>query len=362
MAAVTLTDVSKAAGADFALRNVSLIVPDGSLAVLVGPAGAGKSTLLRLLAGRDAPTSGLIEIGDAVRQSWSVGRHDVAELIAPADESGAKNLYSAIASPLRARGLKRREVEADALKGADALGLASLLARRPADASTGERSLAALARAYAKPPRLLLLDEPFQGLDAARRIALRRELRRLQRAAGVTAILATHDVDDALALADLVVLMDEGRIVAAGAPDLLYATPASIAIARALGGPAMNLLPVRANQTGLSLENGLHLGGASVMTTAVFATLGVRPEHLFILEEGGPASAAHFPMIVDEVERVAGGALVHGSVGGLPFAGRLATAPASLAPGAALRLGADRANLHMFDAVTGDRLSAPDRG
>lgn len=354
MAAITLTSVTHQAGRARLVDDVSFTVPDGAVCVLTGPTGAGKSTLLRLIAGHAALSSGEIDIGEAARQSWRTGRDDVAELIDPAALPASGNFYDAIAGGLRKRGLKRKAAQEDALKGADALALGALMPMKVATASAGERSLLAFARAFARAPKALLLDEPFAGLPPARRIALRRELHRLQRESGVTTIIATHDLDDALALGDLVVVLSGGRVVGAGSPEAIYDAPESIALARLIGAPPMNLLPVRANQTGLSLEDGVHLGGTSVMTKATFAWLGVRPEHLAVLPEGSLAEGgARFPFVVEEIERAPGSFLVHGRVGDHPVAARLTDAPAA---GARITLGALKERLHMFDAETGARV------
>ncbi|HEY0291879.1 MAG TPA: ATP-binding cassette domain-containing protein [Hansschlegelia sp.] len=358
MAAITLTDVTKIYRGEIAtIRNVTLDVPDGAFCVLVGPTGCGKSTLLRLIAGSEELTSGLIEIGDAARQSWSGGRADVAELIDASALDPSRNVYDSLTRGLSSRGLPKREVEERALRAADMLALGSLLARKVGRTSSGERSLLALGRAFAHQPRALLFDEPFAGLDPVRRIAMRRELRRLQRTSRTTTLYATHDHEDGLALADLLVVLDEGRVLQAGGPAEIYAAPVTAAVASLVGHSAINLLPVRANQTGLSLEDGTHLGGASVMTTAVFATLGVRPEHLFAVTPSweGPAPAATLPMMVDEVEHAGAVVIVHGRVGPYRVVARLAVAPQIPADGR-LRLGARREHLHMFDAQSGARL------
>ncbi|MFC7054326.1 ABC transporter ATP-binding protein [Hansschlegelia quercus] len=356
MAAITLTSVTFEKARARIVDDVSLAIPDGAICVITGPTGAGKSTLLKLVAGQLPLTSGEIEIGEAARQSWRIGRDDIAELIDPTALPARGNLYDAITGGLRARGLKRKAAQEDALKGADAVGIGALMSRRIASASSGERALAAFSRAYARPPRALLLDEPFAGLPPARRTALRRELRRLQRESGVTTILATQDTEDALALGDLLAVMDAGRILSSGSAETIYDHPADIVVARLFGAPPMNLLPVRANQTGLSLEDGTNLGGTSVMTKATFAWLGVRPEDLFVLPEGSLSpGGAKFPVTVEEVERANGSFLVHGHVGPHPVVARLAERP-SVEVGGRLMLGARAERLHMFDAETGARL------
>ena len=334
-----------------AVRDVRLEIPDGAICVLTGPSGAGKSTLLRLIACREAPSSGTVEIGDAVSQSWRLGRPDVVEFADPKFLKGSRNLYDTMAEGLSARHLGKREIEARILKAADELGLGPLLARRFDAVSSGERALAMLGRALAHQPRAIVLDEPFEGLDGARRAAMRRSLAALK-GAGTTIVIAANDWGDALLLADMLVVLDAGRLVASGPALALYDRPPSAQAARLMGDPPMNVLPVRANQTGLSLEDGTHFGAASVMTTATFGLLGVRPEALFVVEEAAPAPAASFPLHVEHVERTGHETLAHGRVGPHPFAARLAgrIEPPAVGP---LKLGARRDSLVMFDAATG---------
>ncbi|MDR4305724.1 ATP-binding cassette domain-containing protein [Chelatococcus sambhunathii] len=353
MAKIVLNDVSKIhRGGVEALRDVSLDLPDGAITAVTGPAGAGKTTLLRLIAAQDAPTAGTVEVGDAVSQSWRLGRSKVVEFAERGALKGSRNVYDTMAAGLTERGLKRSEAEAAVLKAADAVELGPFMARRVSSLSDGERTRVILGRAFAHQPRAILLDDPFAGLDAVRRMALRRELRALK-AAGATILLATHDWTDALALADHLVVLDRGHLVASGPARALYDRPPTAEAARLIGDPPMNVLPVRANQTGLSLEDGTHFGATSVMTTATFALLGVRPEALFAVDdERAPHAAATFPVRVEEIERGANVNLVHGFVGSHAFVGRVAghvEAPAS----GLLKLGAAREALVLFDAETG---------
>lgn len=356
MARIVLSDVTKIyRGGVEAVRDVSFTIPEGDFCVVTGPNGAGKSTLMRLIANLEPVTAGAILIGDAPSQSWRLGRHDVAGFVDARSFDPAKNIYDNMSAGLKAFGLSRRDVEARTLAAADRMELGGLMARRAGAVSCGEAARAALGRALAHQPRALVFDDPFVRLDGARRLALRRELRRLQRASGAAVILATNDWADALALADVLVVMDRGRLVAAGAPDELFARPATADLARLTGAPPMNVLPVRANQTGLSLEDGTHLGGASVMTTQTFALLGVRPEALYQVVEDATPSGAVFPVRVEEIERTGHESVVHGRVGAFPFVARVAgrVEPPASEP---LKLAARREDLHMFDAGTGARL------
>lgn len=359
MAAIVVTHVTKTLkGGLKALDDVSFEVPAGGSCALIGPTGSGKSTLLRLIARLETPDAGTVEIGEDVSQSWRLGRPELAALVDPDALDRDRNLYDNLMRGLRGRGLGRKAAQLAALHAADAFALGALLARRAGRVSSGERARTALARAFAAKPPALLFDEPFRGLDPAERTMMRAKIAALRAETGATAVFALHDQAEALALADHIVLLDSGRVVATGGADELYARPPSVAAARLLGPSPMNLLPIRANQTGISLEDGTHFGGASIRTGFVFATLGVRPEDLFVVGEGSPAAAATFPVTVELAERAGPETILQGRVGAFPFLARIrgvVDVPAS----GPLKLGARHENLHVFDAMTGARTDAP---
>jgi inositol-phosphate transport system ATP-binding protein len=160
-----------------------------------------------------------------------------------------------------------------------------LLARKPAQLSGGQQQRVALARALVKEPRLLLLDEPLSNLDAALRLTMRSEIRRLQRRLGVTTILVTHDQVEATTMADRIVVMNRGRIEQEGTPDDLYHRPQSLFVATFIGAPPMNLLDARGEDGAvrapdIALKSSRPLSGE--------LTLGVRPEHLRFAAHGIP--------------------------------------------------------------------------
>jgi len=224
-----------------ALAGVDLDVPAGSLLCVVGPSGAGKSTLLRVLAGLVAPDTGTVQIGGKdvggqppaarraalVTQSPVIFPHlGVLENVAQgAEEDGADEAAA-------------RERALAALR---AVGAEALAPRRGSELSGGMQQRVAVARALASKPSLLLLDEPFSHLDIPSRAEARDGLRAALRSAGVTAILVTHDLREAYALADQLAVMREGRVVQAGAPRDVYRRPADSWVAAFLG--AANLLP-----------------------------------------------------------------------------------------------------------------------
>ena len=220
-----------------AVEGVSFDVAEGELLALVGPSGCGKSTTLRAVAGLEAADK-----GEIVLRERTLAKDGTA---VPPDKRGVGLVFQDLAlfphlSALQnvafgLSSLPSREREARARSLLELVSLAGLERRRPGELSGGQQQRVALARALAPEPPLLLLDEPFSSLDAALRDGLRREVRALLKRLGKAAILVTHDRDEVFAFADRVAVMNAGKLEQAGAPDALYAAPASAFVAALLG-------------------------------------------------------------------------------------------------------------------------------
>jgi sulfate/thiosulfate transport system ATP-binding protein len=224
---IALSEVTKRFGDFEALDGISLDVRDGSLTALLGPSGSGKSTLLRVIAGLEAPDSGTVEIAgrDATRvppQKRGIGfvfQHYAAFKHMTVREN--------VAFGLRVRRRPKAEIAAKVDGLLAIVGLDGYQARYPAQLSGGQRQRMALARALAVEPEVLLLDEPFGALDARVRAELREWLRRLHDEVHVTTVLVTHDQEEAMEVADAIVVLNRGRVEQAGAPRDLYERPAN---------------------------------------------------------------------------------------------------------------------------------------
>jgi sulfate transport system ATP-binding protein len=242
---LTIDGVYKQFGRFPALSGVSLEVRDGEFLSLLGPSGSGKTTLLRVLAGLDKPDRGCVWLDGVdflalsarerrvglVFQHYALFRHMTA----------ARNIAFGLEVRPRAQRPPRSEISGRVEELLALAQIEGLGGRYPAQLSGGQRQRVAVARALAVEPRLLLLDEPFGALDSKVRKELRGELRRIHDATGVTTILVTHDQEEAMALADRVVLMNHGRIEQIGAPAELDAAPASPFVFTFLG--EVNRLP-----------------------------------------------------------------------------------------------------------------------
>ncbi|MDR2311503.1 MAG: sulfate/molybdate ABC transporter ATP-binding protein [Brucellaceae bacterium] len=214
-----------------ALHNVSLDIHSGELIALLGPSGSGKTTLLRLIAGLESPTEGTVYFGDEDASHKTVQERNVGFVFQHYALFRHMTLAQNVGFGLKVRPRTTRPSKTDIHKRAvDLLNLVQLQGlenRYPAQLSGGQRQRVALARAMAIEPNVLLLDEPFGALDAQVRKELRKWLREIHDSTGHTTVFVTHDQDEALELADRVVVMSQGRIEQVGTPDAIYDNPNS---------------------------------------------------------------------------------------------------------------------------------------
>ena len=232
---IALTDVTKRFGDFVAIDNVSLAVEDGALTALLGPSGSGKSSLLRVIAGLETPDEGTVEISgrDATRvppQKRGIGfvfQHYAA--------FKHMTVRDNVAFGLKVRKRPKAEIAAKVDELLRIVGLDGYQTRYPAQLSGGQRQRMALARALAVEPEVLLLDEPFGALDANVRAELREWLRRLHDEVHVTTVLVTHDQEEAMEVADRIVVLNHGRIEQDGPPRDLYERPANAFVMGFLG-------------------------------------------------------------------------------------------------------------------------------
>jgi iron(III) transport system ATP-binding protein len=238
---LVVVGVHKAFGANAVLRGVDLKVPAGAFVAILGPSGSGKTTLLRTIAGFERPDDGSIQVGDDVLDDQGVYVAPEHRHIGYVSQNGSLFPHLTVAANVKF-GLprhRRHSHEVDHLL--DIVDLGPFATRYPHQLSGGQQQRVALARALAVEPRIILLDEPFASLDASARIEVRSDVQRILRNVGATAILVTHDQDEALSLADSVAVIRDGRIVQFAAPRDLYASPSDLEVAQFVGDA--NLVP-----------------------------------------------------------------------------------------------------------------------
>ena len=228
---IEIDEISKEFGTTAALRPVSLSIPSGALVALLGPSGSGKTTLLRILGGLEFPTAGRVLFDGSDATGLTVQERRAGFVFQSYALFAHMTVFENIAYGLRARKRATRppaaEIARRVTKLLELIQLPDIGARYPNQLSGGQRQRVALARALAIEPRMLLLDEPFGALDARVRKDLRQGLRDIHDTTGLTTIFVTHDQDEAMELADLVVVMSMGRIEQVGRPQDIRARPAS---------------------------------------------------------------------------------------------------------------------------------------
>jgi iron(III) transport system ATP-binding protein len=243
MTAIKLKNVSKFYDQVAAVDHISLDVAQGTLLVLLGRSGCGKTTTLRLIAGLERPDSGEIWLKDtpvSTATGWIPPENRRIGMVFQ-DYALFPHMTVAENIAFALDGMGRQQQRRQISDMLDLVGLVNIDKRYPHQLSGGQQQRVALARALAPAPDVVLLDEPFSNLDAALRQTMREEVRRILREAQATAVFVTHDQEEALRLADKLVIMQEGRILQSGSPDLVYRYPNSGEVAHFLGD--MNVIP-----------------------------------------------------------------------------------------------------------------------
>jgi iron(III) transport system ATP-binding protein len=267
---VRLSNVSKTFASFAALKDVSFSVNRGELVCLLGPSGCGKTTLLRAIAGLDSQTRGRIELAGRDVSRLPPAKRNFGIVFQSYALFPNLTVAENVGYGLVARGVRRREVETRVTELLALIGLPTESRKYPAQLSGGQQQRVALARALATSPALLLLDEPLSALDAQVRLYLRDELRALQRRLGITTILVTHDQEEALAVADRIILMRSGAVEQIGTAKEMYDEPASEFAMRFVG--ASTCLP--GTMTG---PNRVRVGPSELTTAAPAAARAGEP-------------------------------------------------------------------------------------
>ncbi len=235
MTGIVVNDVSKAFGDFRAVDDVSLTVPDGSLTALLGPSGSGKSTLLRMIAGLEEPGAGQIVIGGSDVTNTPARKREIGFVFQHYAAFKHMTVYDNVAFGLKIRRAEKARIRERVDELLRLVHLEAYARRYPSQLSGGQRQRMALARALAVEPRVLLLGEPVGALDAPVRKDLRAWLRRLHEEVHVTTILVTHDQEEAMEVAEQIVVMNDGRVEQVGSPRELYEAPANEFVASFVG-------------------------------------------------------------------------------------------------------------------------------
>ena len=218
-----------------AVDDITIELAGGSFVTLLGPSGCGKTTTLRMIAGFEVPTTGRIMVDDKDIAPLTPDKRGMGMVFQSYALFPHLTVHDNVAFGVELQGKKGQELERTIENALDLVNLHGLGARKISELSGGQQQRVALARAMAIEPRVLLFDEPLSNLDAKLRVSLRSEIRRIQQALGTTSVYVTHDQAEAMALSDVVVVMNAGRIEQSGPPDEVYRRPASRFVADFIG-------------------------------------------------------------------------------------------------------------------------------
>ena len=285
MASISLRKVTKGWGNVIGVDAIDLEIRDKEFIVFLGPSGCGKTTTMRMIAGLEDLTSGTIAIDGQLVNDVDARDRDVAMVFQSYALYPNMSIYENIRFPLRMRKVPKEKQDGLVREAAKMVELGDLLDRKPRALSGGQRQRAALARAIVRQPQVFLMDEPLSNLDAKLRLAMRAQLKHIQKRLQTTTVYVTHDQIEAMTLADRIAIMNKGKIQQLGTPDEVYNNPNNVFVAGFIGSPPMNLIAG-------TVDNGIFAGQDTLIQKMGKAngsskiTLGVRPEDVSIAPKG----------------------------------------------------------------------------
>ena len=366
MADLELRDLCKNFGQVRAVENLNVIAADGEFVTLLGPSGCGKSTTLNLIAGLEKPTSGDIYLGGSRITDLPPNERGIGMVFQDYALYPHMSVFDNIAFSLKLRRVLRSEVERMVRYVSKLLDIEHLLERRTAQLSGGQQQRVAVARALAKQPQIFLFDEPLSNLDAALRVRMRTEIRRLHLQLQTTSVFVTHDQEEAMTISDRIAVMRDGRLEQLDTPMEIYRRPRSLFVATFIGKPGMNVLQgeLRADGGGLSFAaQGLAMQWSSRQEARLDkpwsgeAGIGVRAEDV-ILQNSGAAEPAEgsFTAEVSLVEPIGSDSFVEVSRDGLRLLARVSP-ERQFQRGQKVQVEVPAAKLHIFESETDLRLN-----
>ena len=245
MANIEFKNVCKSFGSHMVIEDLNLKIQDGKFTVLVGASGCGKTTLLRMIAGIGPATSGQVLMDGKDITDLDPGKRDIAMVFQNYAIYPTMTVRENIEFGLKNNKVPKEERDRLIQEVMEAINMTEYLDRKPSTLSGGQRQRVALARAMVKKPKVFLMDEPLSNLDAKLRVQMRVELIELHEKLKTTFVYVTHDQVEAMSMADVIVLMDNGKIQQEGTPEEIYHDPNSVFIAQFIGSPPMNILDLQ---------------------------------------------------------------------------------------------------------------------
>jgi multiple sugar transport system ATP-binding protein len=352
MASISLKQVTKGWGSVIGVDAVDLEIRDKEFIVFLGPSGCGKTTTMRMIAGLEDLTSGEIAIDGQVMNEVDARDRDVAMVFQSYALYPNMSIYDNIRFPLRMRNVPAEKHDEMVREAARMVELGDLLDRKPKALSGGQRQRAALARAIVRHPQVFLMDEPLSNLDAKLRLAMRAQLKYIQKRLQTTTVYVTHDQIEAMTLADRIAIMNKGRIQQLGTPDEVYNNPSNVFVAGFIGSPPMNLIEGE-------LKDGTFTGPDTVVPKvgktkgSSKVVLGIRPEDVSVVAKG----KGHVNTKVYSLEPTGDQTLVTCMLGKHLMVAR-ADRDFRRDIDAPIALNFDVARSYLFDAAMGNRIRA----
>ncbi|GAB6107253.1 ABC transporter ATP-binding protein [Fusibacter bizertensis] len=357
MANLNISNVNKIySGGYHAVKDFSMDIAHGEFVVLVGPSGCGKSTMLRMIAGLEAITSGEMILGDKIINKMAPADRDIAMVFQNYALYGNMTVYENMGFSLTIRHVNGDIIHEKVMKAADVVELDKQLNRKPSKLSGGQKQRVAIGRALVRDSSVFLMDEPLSNLDAKLRNVMRKELITLHEKIGATFIYVTHDQTEAMAMADRIVIMNDGVIQQIGSPKMVYNYPNNVFVSQFIGTPTMNIIEGEIVNSRFVTENFSldipeyyshelkHYEGKEVL-------LGVRPEDLHVTGENG------FTCVVDLVEFMGSEYYVSFKFSDEHrYQARLKLMDFEGEAGASLDLYFDMNKLHFFDKISSQRI------
>ncbi len=296
MAEIKIESVYKQYGAVEAVKDLNLTCPDGEMLALLGPSGCGKSSTLKMIAGIEAVSAGEILFDGRPVSRLAPGERNIAMVFEDYALYPHLSVFKNVAFPLEVRRFAAADIKTRVDETLELLGLMGDRGENVQKLSGGAQQRVSIGRALVRDPELILFDEPLSHLDGDQKVQLRSEIKRLQQTTGLTSILVTHDQTEAVAMADRVAVMNDGRLQQVGEAGDLYARPANLFVANFVGEPPMNLLSAEVSEEkgvrrlrgqGWELALGSELGRRlDRLAGSARLIVGARPEHLDLAPRG----------------------------------------------------------------------------
>jgi putative spermidine/putrescine transport system ATP-binding protein len=303
-AEIDIVSVSKIYGSTTAVHSISLKIPSGSYCCFLGPSGCGKTSTLRMIAGHESISAGDIRLGNTVVTDLPPAKRGTAMMFQSYALFPHLDLVDNVAFSLKMKGVDKEERRAKALEMLKLMQMEPYANRRPAQLSGGQQQRVALARALITDPEALLLDEPLSALDPFLKIRMRAELKKLQKSLGITFVHVTHSQEEAMALADIIVVMSDGRIEQAASPREVFERPATAFVARFMGDHNVISGKVVGSSDGLVtfevVGGGTFSASGEAQPVGAAVDAAVRTDHVKIGES--PVKGLGFTGIVSNLE------------------------------------------------------------